>query len=162
MLSYFQFLKQIGFSAEPYHLVGMSMGGALAGLYASLFQDEIHSVTMICPASKYGHDLSIYQGYDSGLRCSKVVKMALYHCSLLDTVSSMYSYDFLMVFHYIVIGGLSKKCLGHDAFMRHHHHYDTCITEKLWKASKPGTTQILLHSFPQKVRSLLLYMQCSI
>ena len=29
------------------------MGGALAGLYASMYTDEIHSVTMICPASKY-------------------------------------------------------------------------------------------------------------
>ena len=53
----FQFLDQIGFSTEPYHLVGMSMGGALAGLYASLFPKEIHSVTMICPASKYNYTM---------------------------------------------------------------------------------------------------------
>ena len=72
MFSYYQFLEQIGFSAEPYHLVGMSMGGALAGLYASLFQDEIHSVTMICPASKYKHGIFIIinvlgQRFDPGL-----------------------------------------------------------------------------------------------
>ena len=64
MFSYFQFLEQIGFSAEPYHLVGISM--------ASLFQDEIHSVTMICPASKYKHGIFIIrnvlgQRFDPGL-----------------------------------------------------------------------------------------------
>ena len=48
----FQLIDQIGFNEEPYHLVGMSMGGALAGLYAAQYTHEVHSVTMICPASK--------------------------------------------------------------------------------------------------------------
>lgn len=45
-------IDQIGFNEEPYHLVGMSMGGALAGLYAAQYTHEVHSVTMICPAMK--------------------------------------------------------------------------------------------------------------
>ena len=51
-ISSFQFIDKICFNEEPYHLVGMSMGGTLAGLYAAKFTSEIHSLTLICPGSK--------------------------------------------------------------------------------------------------------------
>ena len=37
---------------EPFHLIGMSMGGALAGLYAAEYPEHIHCLTLMCPASK--------------------------------------------------------------------------------------------------------------
>lgn len=48
----FQVLGTLGLDEEPFHLIGMSMGGALAGLYAAEFPEHVHSLTLICPASK--------------------------------------------------------------------------------------------------------------
>lgn len=45
-------VKKMGFNTEPFHLVGMSLGGALAGLYAAEFPEHVHSLTLMCPAMK--------------------------------------------------------------------------------------------------------------
>ncbi|XP_060577092.1 monoacylglycerol lipase ABHD6-like [Ruditapes philippinarum] len=44
-------LRQLKFDETPFHLIGMSMGGALAGLYAAEYPEQIHSLTLICPAT---------------------------------------------------------------------------------------------------------------
>ena len=47
-----QIIGQLGLDGEPFHLIGMSMGGALAGLYAAEYPEHIHCLTLMCPASK--------------------------------------------------------------------------------------------------------------
>ncbi|WAR26038.1 ABH6B-like protein, partial [Mya arenaria] len=47
-----QIICRLGLEEEPFHLVGMSMGGALAGLYAAQYPEHIHSLTLICPAMR--------------------------------------------------------------------------------------------------------------
>ncbi|KAM9813864.1 monoacylglycerol lipase ABHD6-like [Neosynchiropus ocellatus] len=44
-----QFVKSIGLDKRPFHLVGMSMGGAVAGVYAADHSSHLTSVTLICP-----------------------------------------------------------------------------------------------------------------
>lgn len=44
-----QFVKTIGLNRKPFHLVGTSMGGNVAGVYAACYPSEICSITLICP-----------------------------------------------------------------------------------------------------------------
>ncbi|XP_013380459.1 monoacylglycerol lipase ABHD6 [Lingula anatina] len=47
-----QFVELIGLNSAPYHVIGQSMGGAMAGLYAAHYGHEVDKVTLICPAMK--------------------------------------------------------------------------------------------------------------
>lgn len=44
-----QFVETIRFNRKPFHLVGTSMGGNVAGVYAAYYPSEICSMTLICP-----------------------------------------------------------------------------------------------------------------
>ena len=39
-------------SEDPLHIVGLSMGGTIAGVYAAEYPSVVDRVTMMCPASK--------------------------------------------------------------------------------------------------------------
>lgn len=54
-----QFVEAIGLNKEPFHLVGLSMGGSIAGLYAAQYPEEIERITMICPAMKTPKDSEV-------------------------------------------------------------------------------------------------------
>ncbi|GLD73774.1 monoacylglycerol lipase ABHD6, partial [Lates japonicus] len=45
-----QFVQSIGLDKRPFHLVGTSMGGNVAGVYAAHYPAHLSSVTLICPA----------------------------------------------------------------------------------------------------------------
>lgn len=45
-----QFVQSIGLDKRPFHLVGTSMGGNVAGVYAATYPTFLSSVTLICPA----------------------------------------------------------------------------------------------------------------
>ena len=45
-----QFVEAIGLNKEPFHLVGTSLGGAIAGCYAADYPSELCKLTVICPA----------------------------------------------------------------------------------------------------------------
>ncbi|XP_065096870.1 monoacylglycerol lipase ABHD6 [Paramisgurnus dabryanus] len=45
-----QFVKSIGLNRKPFHLIGTSMGGSIAGVYAARHPSDLRSVTLICPA----------------------------------------------------------------------------------------------------------------
>uniref|UniRef100_A0A8P4FZ30 Abhydrolase domain containing 6, acylglycerol lipase n=1 Tax=Dicentrarchus labrax TaxID=13489 RepID=A0A8P4FZ30_DICLA len=45
-----QFVKSIGLDKRPFHLVGTSMGGNVAGVYAAHHPADLCSATLICPA----------------------------------------------------------------------------------------------------------------
>lgn len=44
------FLQETSNGDKPIHLVGCSMGGMLAGVYAAMYPEHVQSLTMICPA----------------------------------------------------------------------------------------------------------------
>ncbi|KAM6981717.1 monoacylglycerol lipase ABHD6b isoform 1-T1 [Tautogolabrus adspersus] len=44
-----QFVESVRLNRKPFHLVGNSMGGNIAGVYAACFPSEICSMTLICP-----------------------------------------------------------------------------------------------------------------
>ncbi len=52
VLDFRHFLEELGLTAcaQGVHLLGISLGGAVAGSYASLFPRGVRSVTLICPA----------------------------------------------------------------------------------------------------------------
>ncbi|XP_029287745.1 monoacylglycerol lipase abhd6-A-like [Cottoperca gobio] len=45
-----QFVQSIGLDKRPFHLVGTSMGGNVAGVYAAHYPAYLSSVTLVCPA----------------------------------------------------------------------------------------------------------------
>ncbi|XP_062271479.1 monoacylglycerol lipase abhd6-A-like [Scomber scombrus] len=45
-----QFVQSIGLDKRPFHLVGTSMGGNVAGVYAACYPGYLCSATLICPA----------------------------------------------------------------------------------------------------------------
>ncbi|XP_051962285.1 monoacylglycerol lipase ABHD6-like isoform X2 [Xyrauchen texanus] len=45
-----QFVEAIQLNRKPFHLVGTSMGGTVAGVYAACYPLDLCSVTLICPA----------------------------------------------------------------------------------------------------------------
>ncbi|XP_013870784.1 monoacylglycerol lipase abhd6-A [Austrofundulus limnaeus] len=44
-----QFVQSIGLNQRPFHLVGTSMGGNVAGVYAARYPSDLASVTLVCP-----------------------------------------------------------------------------------------------------------------
>uniref|UniRef100_A0A670YT12 acylglycerol lipase n=1 Tax=Pseudonaja textilis TaxID=8673 RepID=A0A670YT12_PSETE len=53
-----QFVQCAGLNHKPFHLVGMSMGGMVAGVYAALYPAHVSSLALLCPAGKYLHQVS--------------------------------------------------------------------------------------------------------
>ncbi|XP_030357542.1 monoacylglycerol lipase ABHD6 isoform X3 [Strigops habroptila] len=49
-LSIVKFVECINLNRRPFHLVGTSMGGNVAGVYAAQYPEDICSLTLICPA----------------------------------------------------------------------------------------------------------------
>ncbi|XP_066469091.1 monoacylglycerol lipase ABHD6-like [Tiliqua scincoides] len=45
-----QFVECVGLNKKPFHLVGMSVGGMVAGLYAAQYPSEVCSLSLLCPA----------------------------------------------------------------------------------------------------------------
>ncbi|KAH0630296.1 hypothetical protein JD844_013202 [Phrynosoma platyrhinos] len=45
-----QFVEWTGLNKNPFHLVGMSMGGMVAGLYAADYPSEVCALSLLCPA----------------------------------------------------------------------------------------------------------------
>ncbi|XP_044515110.1 monoacylglycerol lipase ABHD6 [Gracilinanus agilis] len=45
-----QFVESIKLNKRPFHLVGTSMGGQIAGVYAAYYPSDICSLTLVCPA----------------------------------------------------------------------------------------------------------------
>ncbi|XP_007437067.2 monoacylglycerol lipase ABHD6-like [Python bivittatus] len=45
-----QFVECAGLNHKPFHLVGMSTGGMVAGVYAALYPSHVSSLALLCPA----------------------------------------------------------------------------------------------------------------
>lgn len=52
-----QFVQSIGLNKRPFHLVGYSMGGICAGVYAAQYPNDLYTLTLICPGGKTSTDL---------------------------------------------------------------------------------------------------------
>ncbi|XP_076840097.1 monoacylglycerol lipase ABHD6b isoform X2 [Brachyhypopomus gauderio] len=44
-----QFVETVRLNRKPFHLVGTSMGGSVAGVYAACYPSDLCSLTLICP-----------------------------------------------------------------------------------------------------------------
>nr|XP_034962708.1 monoacylglycerol lipase ABHD6-like [Zootoca vivipara] len=44
-----QFVECIGLNQKPFHLVGMSMGGTIAGIYAARYPSDVSCLSLLCP-----------------------------------------------------------------------------------------------------------------
>ncbi|KAK9406007.1 monoacylglycerol lipase ABHD6-like [Crotalus adamanteus] len=49
-LNTIEFVQCAGLNHKPFHLVGMSMGGMVAGVYAALYPAHVSSLALLCPA----------------------------------------------------------------------------------------------------------------
>uniref|UniRef100_A0A8D2LI91 acylglycerol lipase n=1 Tax=Varanus komodoensis TaxID=61221 RepID=A0A8D2LI91_VARKO len=44
-----QFVERTGLSRKPFHLVGISTGGMVAGVYAALYPSDVCALSLLCP-----------------------------------------------------------------------------------------------------------------
>ncbi|XP_054834247.1 monoacylglycerol lipase ABHD6-like [Eublepharis macularius] len=44
-----EFVKCIGLDKKPFHLIGFSVGGMIAGVYAALYPSEVRCLSLLCP-----------------------------------------------------------------------------------------------------------------
>ncbi|XP_066469090.1 monoacylglycerol lipase ABHD6-like [Tiliqua scincoides] len=52
-----QLVERIGLNENPFHLVGISSGGMVAGVYAAQYPSEVHALSLLCPAGlRYSTD----------------------------------------------------------------------------------------------------------
>uniref|UniRef100_A0A8C5RZE4 acylglycerol lipase n=1 Tax=Laticauda laticaudata TaxID=8630 RepID=A0A8C5RZE4_LATLA len=65
-----QFVQCAGLNHKPFHLVGMSMGGMVAGVYAALYPAHISSLALFCPAGKYIKGDNLFSKATKGRRKS--------------------------------------------------------------------------------------------
>ncbi|XP_077985796.1 monoacylglycerol lipase ABHD6-like [Glandiceps talaboti] len=59
-----QFVESYGLNKSPFHIIGISMGGGVAGVYAALYPKDLAKLTLFCPiginssqASQYAQDM---------------------------------------------------------------------------------------------------------
>lgn len=50
LVFFLQFVESIQLHKKPFHLMGTSMGGNVAGVYAARYPSDLCSLTLICPA----------------------------------------------------------------------------------------------------------------
>lgn len=48
-----QFAEAVRLNRKPFHVVGTSMGGQVAGVYAACYPSQICSITLICPDGQW-------------------------------------------------------------------------------------------------------------
>uniref|UniRef100_A0AAY4BYH6 acylglycerol lipase n=1 Tax=Denticeps clupeoides TaxID=299321 RepID=A0AAY4BYH6_9TELE len=66
-----QFVESIHLDKKPFHLVGTSMGGNVAGVYAARYPRDLCSVTLVCPAGLNNPTHSKFVKLLQGLEKSK-------------------------------------------------------------------------------------------
>uniref|UniRef100_A0A4W5L7F0 acylglycerol lipase n=1 Tax=Hucho hucho TaxID=62062 RepID=A0A4W5L7F0_9TELE len=59
-----QFVESVRLTKRPFHLVGTSMGGNVAGVYAARYPNDLCSVTLICPAGTNAYDQELSGSLD--------------------------------------------------------------------------------------------------
>ncbi|KAK7101528.1 monoacylglycerol lipase ABHD6-like [Littorina saxatilis] len=77
-----RFADLVGLTDKPFHVVGASLGGCMAGLFAATYPEIVERVTMICPAMRCPEDS------DFSLQVEKAIEIGadnieIEHCSLL-------------------------------------------------------------------------------
>uniref|UniRef100_A0A8D2Q6L1 acylglycerol lipase n=1 Tax=Varanus komodoensis TaxID=61221 RepID=A0A8D2Q6L1_VARKO len=78
-----QFAKCVGLSRKPFHLVGISTGGMVAGVYAALYPSDVCALSLLCPAGEFLNPVPTA----SELEESQVPhELTSYSCSLLSVL----------------------------------------------------------------------------
>ncbi len=73
MIFLFQFIVAIGLDRAPFHMVGTSLGGAIAGCYAADYPQHINKLTLICPACEYYLILTDLHTVNSPIRAHPLI-----------------------------------------------------------------------------------------
>ncbi|KAH0630292.1 hypothetical protein JD844_013194, partial [Phrynosoma platyrhinos] len=80
-----QFVKCVGLKRKPFHLVGISVGGMVAGLYAALYPSEVCCLSLLCPAGlRYPADNDLIKHLkkqERSIHSHNFLKLGLYHSS---------------------------------------------------------------------------------
>ncbi|KAI5095771.1 monoacylglycerol lipase ABHD6, partial [Silurus meridionalis] len=66
-----QFVERINLNRKPFHLVGTSMGGNVAGVYAACYPSDLCSMTLICPTGLKYPSKSKFDNHMHELELSK-------------------------------------------------------------------------------------------
>ncbi|KAI5612351.1 monoacylglycerol lipase ABHD6, partial [Silurus asotus] len=66
-----QFVERIHLTRKPFHLVGTSMGGNVAGVYAACYPSDLCSMTLICPTGLKYHSKSKFDNHMHELELSE-------------------------------------------------------------------------------------------
>lgn len=85
---FLQFVQSVGLDKRPFHLVGTSMGGHVAGVYAAQYPANVCSLTLICPSGKLSTCFQVWLFYlQKPLRpCNNCYRFSRSHLSHRDKV----------------------------------------------------------------------------
>ena len=50
---YYQFVELLKMNKKQFHIVGISMGGGIAGIYCARYPEHVDRLTLVCPACTY-------------------------------------------------------------------------------------------------------------
>ncbi|XP_061474769.1 monoacylglycerol lipase ABHD6-like isoform X2 [Rhineura floridana] len=78
-----QFVECPGLNPKPFHLVGFSMGGMVAGIYAARYPSEISGLSLLCPSGlQYPEDSNVtkcLKELQQSINLHSFLKLGLYH-----------------------------------------------------------------------------------
>ncbi|XP_060127259.1 monoacylglycerol lipase ABHD6 [Zootoca vivipara] len=83
-----QFVECIGLNQKPFHLVGTSMGGMIAGVYAAQYPSEVSGLSLLCPLGlRYPDDNNdtFKRLREQLIKSRDVFQLGLYHPSTKNT-----------------------------------------------------------------------------
>ncbi|KAF6098389.1 abhydrolase domain containing 6, acylglycerol lipase [Phyllostomus discolor] len=115
-----QFVECLKLNRKPFHLVGSSMGGSVAGVYAAYYPSDVCSLSLVCPAGlKYSSDNQFTQGLKEIQDLASAEKIPLIPTTPeeMSELLQLCSYVRFKVPHQI-LQGLVDVRIPHNSFYR--------------------------------------------
>ncbi|XP_025107923.1 monoacylglycerol lipase ABHD6-like [Pomacea canaliculata] len=76
------FAEMVGLTDRPFHIVGGSLGGCLAGMFAATYPHLVERVTLVCPAMKTPEPSEFMKQVERAVEIG-AENVQIHHCSLL-------------------------------------------------------------------------------
>ncbi|XP_005102729.1 monoacylglycerol lipase ABHD6 [Aplysia californica] len=140
-----QFLDLIDLT-EPVHLVGISMGGALAGLFAAEFPDLVGALSLTCPSMKTPEESHMIKSNKE--RVLQAGELTIENCPMLPQTSRQVQ-EMLNISHYFSVSYPSQILKGVAELRKRKNDFYLRLVREI--ISEPS--QVMLESSLSKISS---------
>ncbi|GAB1298617.1 Monoacylglycerol lipase ABHD6 [Apodemus speciosus] len=140
-----QFVECLKLNKKPFHLIGTSMGGQVAGVYAAHYPSDVCSLSLVCPAGlQYSTDNRFVQRLKELENSAAIQKIPLIP-STPEEMSEM-----LQLCSYVrfkvpqqILQGLVDVRIPHNSFYRRHQVLDVSGADILAKSITNSQVEVL-------------------